>query len=236
VEAISQHAQQPPHLALYPGFVYKGLSEYLKGASLPTGGRDVASGTQTAPRHHACLYPLDPESKYTVATLTDMCTCLRALQSNIENVVPQILFLNGYTCPRWLSGVASVLAIEPEFLNSNMRFRYIRGYRSHPGLPSAYENTLRLRVVTIGSRETKKVKDPNPQLVKQLRTEAETQMLSYRQKLKTNFHVRHGDSIVREYHVLSERHFFLEQEISINLSIRDGTWTGELKIETDDTL
>ena len=91
-------------------------------------------------------------------------------------------------------------------------------------------------MVTIGSRETVKVKDPDPQLIGQLRAEAKMQMLSYRQSLKTTLDVRRGDSIVREYHVLSERHFFLEQEISINLSIDKGTWTGELEIEAGDTL
>lgn len=113
-----------------------------------------------------------------------------------------------------------------------MLFRYARGYRSNPGLPSAYENIIRLRVVTIGSREAEKAKHLNSRLTSQLRTEAKSEMLSYRQKLKAGRDVHPGDSIVREHHVLSDRHFFLEQDISINLSMRKGSWTGELKVVT----
>jgi hypothetical protein len=228
VKAISQHAQQSPHSTLYPGFVYEGLSEYLKGPSLSTEGRNTATGAQTKARHDSCLYSLGPKSTCTPATFTNVDDCLQGLRNNTENRVPQILFLNGYTCPRWLTGVASILAIEPEFLNSNMRFRCIRNYHSYPGLPSAYENIIRLRVVTIGSRETVGVRNPNPQLVERLRDEARTQMDSYRHKLQTNRDLYRGNSIVREYQVLSERHFFLEQEISINVSLHEGTWTGEM--------
>lgn len=228
MKAISQHARQPHHSTLYPGFVYEGLSGYLQGPPLSTEGRRTATGAQTGTRYDACLYALDLKSTCTPATFTNVGVCLETLHNNIEASVPQILFLNGYTCPRWLTGVASALAIEPEFLNSNMRFRCIRNYHSFPGLPSAYENIIRLRVVTIGSRETVGARNSDPKLVKQLRDEARKQMVSYRHNLQRNRDVCRGDSIVREYQVLSERHFFLEQEISINVSLREGTWTGQM--------
>ncbi|KAK5171082.1 uncharacterized protein LTR77_004226 [Saxophila tyrrhenica] len=108
-----------------------------------------------------------------------------------------------------------------------MLFRCRRTYSAYPSLPSAYDNIFRLRFVTIGRREARETgeggrSDPNE--VDKLRAEADHQMRQYGQRLSTA-NVPCGDSVVREYHVLGERHYFLEQEVAISMHLKNAAWT-----------
>lgn len=142
--------------------------------------------------------------------------------------MPQLVFLRGLSCPQWLNKIAVNLHVDPEFLNSNMQFRCRETYAAYPAPPSTYDHIIRIRIVTIGRRDDIPWGRPNPQMVEKLRSEAKTKMESYRHDLVSNDNMRCGDSIVRDYHVLGERHFFLEQEISVYMHSGESAWTGEL--------
>lgn len=84
--------------------------------------------------------------------------------------------------------------------------------------------------MTIGSKDTRHT-EPDADVVEKLRTKARDSMESYRHRLQTSNLIRLSDSIVRGYYILDERHFVLEQEISIFLDMREQNskaWTSEL--------
>lgn len=157
----------------------------------------------------------------------DPDACRTELVENGKKQLPQLLFLKGLSGPQWLRKVAATLQVDPEFLNSNMLFRCRETYAAYPAPPSAYENIIRMRIPTIGRRENVRWGLTDPQRVAKLRSEAKEKMGSYWHELGiSGVNIACGDSIVRDYHVLGERHFFLEQEVSVYLHAEESTWTG----------
>jgi len=153
---------------------------------------------------------------------SDVDACCKEMTSNTSQRVPQIVFLRGLACPQWMNKVAANVQADPEFLNSTMQFCCRETYGAYPAPPSAYDNIIRIRIPTIGHRGR-----PDSRTVETLRAEAKEKMEQYRHEL-SNVNIACGDSIVRDYHVLSEQHFFIEQEVSVYLhSPGESAWTGK---------
>jgi hypothetical protein len=135
-----------------------------------------------------------------------------------------ILFLKGNPSPEWLTTVGSICQVEPEYLQRHLSFQSPSNYFSLPSLPSCSENIIRLPFVTLCSREDK-IGKSDQKAIDEMRVSGTKAMAIYTHRLKMDAAI--GDSIVRRYFVHDERHFSLEQEMTISLNQVSGNWIGE---------
>ena len=161
------------------------------------------------------------------ATFEDLNELLQSIEDNLTAKKSQIVFLRGYPSPEWLSALGTVFWIDPEFFKLRLRFRNSTEYFSSPCLPSSLEDIIRLRLITIGSRIEKRGTSRSA-AVESLRSEGRKALRTYAHELIVKTGVRRGDSIVRDYHVLDEKTFILEQEVYICLSKVGKSWAGEM--------
>ncbi len=141
-----------------------------------------------------------------------------------EAVDSHILFLRGNPSPEWLTTVGSTCQVEPEYLQRHLNFRSPSEYFSLPSLPSSSENIIRLPFITLCSREDK-IGKSDQKVIDEMRVSGTKAMEIYTHRLKMGTAV--GDSIVRRYSVHDERHFSLEQEMTISLSQVSDHWIGK---------
>jgi hypothetical protein len=80
--------------------------------------------------------------------------------------------------------------------------------------------------MSIGSRGVRRSRS-DPTIVEKMRAESRKQLDRYRHDLTTSPDVRLGDSIVRDFFILDEEHFALEQEISVCMHFQNTEWTGK---------
>lgn len=66
----------------------------------------------------------------------------------------------------------------------------------------------------------------NSEVIQKLRLQSKEHMGEYLDSLRSGYNVRLSDSIVREFHVMDERFFVVEQEISICLHTLSKGWLG----------
>ncbi|KAL8903057.1 MAG: hypothetical protein Q9207_004189 [Kuettlingeria erythrocarpa] len=207
-KAIDAHAAQTTLQSLYPGQDYEDLRSFL--ARAPFGPRYSHHYTygQDFP-HAATLYTIDNLVKPDFCSYNNSAELLNRLAANVRKTRRQIAFLNGYPSPEWLIGVGAILQIDPEFFKLHLRFRDWRDYHASPSLPSSLDQIIRLKICTVD----------------ELRREAIEAKRLYEHDLERAHSCKRGDSIVREYHVLDEKHFVIEQDMSICLSQTDESWS-----------
>ena len=135
-----------------------------------------------------------------------------------------ILFLVGYPASEWLTTIGSLCQVDPEHYQRHLMFSPRQLYFSTPSLPSASENIITLRFITIGRRRPKETSQGH---IDQLRDDGARDMKVYKHSLQLNReHVKAGDSIVRRYSVHDETYFSIEQEMSISLNYFEKQWIG----------
>lgn len=138
---------------------------------------------------------------------------------------PQVLFLRGHPSPEWLSSIGAFCYVDPEL------FRLFLRYRAGPGTdyyfdaaPAVMSNIFRFRFFTIGSRNYRHWSSQEE--VDDLREKAALDFQRYQTELRGNWTLKQGDSIVRDFHVLDERHCVIEQEMVISIFDIGKTWMG----------
>jgi hypothetical protein len=140
-----------------------------------------------------------------------------------------LLFLAGYLSSEWLTTVGSLCSVDPEHYQRHLRYVARQSYFSVPSLPSAAENIITLRFITLGFRHPTGSSQGH---IDRLRSDGIKDMDTYLHHLKINrdAHVKVGDSIVRRYSVHDETHFSIEQEISISINRIGRNWIGRSSI------
>jgi hypothetical protein len=137
----------------------------------------------------------------------------------------QVIFLRGYPSPEWIKYIGGCCRISDlEFFRWNLRFQCRRDWCLSPPLSSASSKIIKLRFVTIGSRESSGKKQAT---VDELREKADRGMQSYDHDLRIGSSIKKGDSIVRDYFVLDERHVVIEQEMVICINKVGNNWTSK---------
>jgi len=86
-------------------------------------------------------------------------------------------------------------------------------YFTLPALPSSSSNIIRLRIPSVGHRQHDGASDQEE--IERLRQNASSQMKQYNASLKRESYVKTGDSIVRSFAIHDQRHYSLEQDVSI---------------------
>jgi hypothetical protein len=141
--------------------------------------------------------------------------------ANENSKTSAMLFLNGYPSPECIATLGATLKVDPSFFRKHMElpssFKRQPTF-AFPSLPSASDNVIRLRFISIGSRSSKK--ELGQKEVDKLREKAQEEMEDYYVDLGSKKRTNPGDPIVRAYHVHDNRHFSIEQDVSIcNLKI-----------------
>lgn len=220
-KAIKDHAAQTTLQSLYPGHGYENLRSFLAQAPI----RPRARVTRRFPGT-AVVYTIDNEVKPDVCSYDELAELVNSLAANVERSKNQITFLKGYPSPEWLIGVGALFQIDPELYRLHLQFSVCNDGGAASSLPSAVDHIIKLRLCTVGSREDKTGASDQTKVDK-LRTEASEAKRLYAHELERTHCWKRGDSMVRAYHVLDEKHFVIEQDISVCLTQSGGSWSGK---------
>lgn len=240
VKAIAHHSQQSSAETLYPGEIYDTLRRFLEQKPDPVlnaanhESSDFAwlvSPTQLGQHSSSDKQSLSDKHSLSDSNknqgrsegFADPELCIEALKNNIELSHPQVLFLRGHPSPSWLSTIGAFCHVDPEL------FRWFLRYRAGPGsdnyfdsAPSIMSNIFRFKFFTIGSKNQRHLSSQEE--VDALREKAANDLQRYQNDLRGNWALKPGDSIVRNFHVLDERHCVIEQEILFSIFDIGKTW------------
>lgn len=221
INGISIYSAQTIGKTLYPGALFEDLSDFFQPHS--TQALPVKRKIKDSPAF-AVSYTLGGSKNHKMDEFHELESCLQKATENIRKSQAQVLFLRGYPSPTWIASFGVLFRVDPEFFKWQLRFRSRREYFASPALPSTFKNIITLRFITIGSREVKKAKS-NQETVDRLRAEGRRAFQRYKNDLMLNNGIKEGDSIIRRFSVLDERHFIIEQELSMCLNFVGDTWT-----------
>lgn len=217
MRAIETHAKQSTLQTLYPGQDYEDLRRFLARGPLTARPGSIP---------FAELYTIENGMKPVISRYHDSLELVGDMKNNIEASKAQILFLKGYPSSEWLLDVGALFQIDPEFFRLHLQFRNRKEYDASPPLPSSLEHIFRLKIYTVGSREDKQGLSRQDELDK-LRSQASEAKRLYEHNLERAYNCRRGDSIVRDYHVLDEKHFVVEQNMSVCLNRVAESWSSK---------
>ncbi|KAI0447528.1 hypothetical protein F4803DRAFT_573380 [Xylaria telfairii] len=136
-----------------------------------------------------------------------------------------LLFLRGYLPPSWIAEIGSRYRIDPEFFARHLDFFGPSTYRDSfdsPSLITTNNNIIHVYVNTILTNESS-----YPQVSSGFAAhhrEIKEQLSKYKHQLQRSANC--GDSIVREYTVLSPQYAVIEQRFSICISPDGEGWVG----------
>lgn len=232
VKAIAYHSQQSSSETLYPGEIYDSLKRFLEQKSSIANNACSNFGWLISPRQPGQQPSSDTQSLSDSNThrghsegFSEPEPCIEALRSNIELSHPQVLFLRGHPTPDWISHIGAFCYTDPEL------FRWFLRYRAEPGsdcyfdfAPSMMSNILRFKFFTIGSKNYRNRSSQKE--VNTFREKAAENFRAYQAELRNSWALRPGESIVRSFHVLDERHCVIEQEIVVSTFDIGKTWMG----------
>ncbi|OBT70665.1 hypothetical protein VF21_10210, partial [Pseudogymnoascus sp. 05NY08] len=232
IKAIAHHSQQSSAKSLYPGEIYDTLKRFLEQRSMLSAAKPTSSDfawlispTQLVHQVSSDKQSLSENNKHRERSegFTDPEPCIEALRSNIETSNPQVLFLRGHPSPDWLSSIGAFCYVDPEL------FRWFIRYRMGPGgdyhfdsATSVMSNIFRFKFYTIGAKNywSRSLQTE----VDVLRRKAASELQKYQTELRGNWSLKPGESIVRNFHVLDERHSVIEQEIVVSIFEIGKTW------------
>lgn len=205
---------------LYHGEDYESLGDYMLSALTASSkaSDSTVADDRTAPRLYTWNDPEGGRRLQSVAELT-------AYNFSSEQQRGSVLILSGHQNAEWLNAVGSKLHLDPAFFHNHLDFKAAYGGRelfATPGLPSADEGIVRLKYTTIGIRENALFND-----VTSLRKRGSYAMERYMQHLDTMRNLKHGDSMVRRYHVHTHKYFSLMQHITIGVHKAEQSWQGQ---------
>jgi hypothetical protein len=232
-DAILHRAERSHYQTLHAGLLFTDLAEYLARPATPerhysgSPGLKSVDGSQNEPYATVVTIGASNGSENQTPARESFNTpkaCVEAIRRRAKSE-PQVIFLRGYPSPEWIKSIGACCRIEDaEFFRWHLRFKCRQEYCLSQPLFSAFSNIIRLKFITIGSRNSNGNKQ---ETVDKLRDKATKAMKSYESDLKIGDMVRSGDSIVRDYYVLDEQHVVIEQEMSICITKSSNNWTGK---------
>jgi hypothetical protein len=225
-QAVLLHARATPELTLYPGHNYRALADFLyhpytcesqlhSHSNLAKQNRILVTLHRFSRRRAHEVLQYDP----TTAGLKDL-----DIQTQPPCECGKVLFLNGFAPPEWLNLIGSRYRIDPEFFRQHLSFMRREGQFDQPELPYTSRNIVKLPFYTIGKwnidRPSKRHSVANEW------PEVSRGIASYLRSLDVT--TQAGQSIVRKIIFHDQKHFTVEQEISICIEAKDRGWTGWL--------
>ncbi|CZR66085.1 uncharacterized protein PAC_15986 [Phialocephala subalpina] len=222
VDRVASIAKQTSLNSLYPGQHYTDLVRFLMKApklEIPV-----------APRHnHVILYELEGTQEHVQVQSqfedpAEFGRCIdakiptefrRCTAAKIPMLPGRLVFLKGFSSPQWLSTLGALFNVNPDFFHQHLNFMTDRQYFELPTLKSS--TSITLRMTTLGRTKI------YPGNTDAWRRQCARSMEDYLQSLHRTLET--GDSIVRDFSAFDGGMFSIEQDISIHITTRKGTWT-----------
>jgi hypothetical protein len=228
---VSSHSLQSTHQTLYPGRNYESFARFL-GRCYSPGPLGQSTWLSRARQSVLTFYQLSntgPEFRTTKVKVADAQQCGQLLDACMESTTSAMLFLSGYPSPEWLASIGVLCDIDPEYFLRHLSFQISKEYYALPCLPSSADNIIKLRITTVGRRQTseRKKRVSESDHINELRRNAAKDMEDYRKRLLRGLETHTGDSVVRRYSVHTDELFSIEQEISICVTRNGQQWFGQ---------
>ena len=221
IHSIVAHSSRLLTSSIFPGNNYVDFANWLL-LKVP------APLNRSTPDQHvlAILYDLDvPPEKPQCFIAEELPSLASSLPSTRGK--GQLLFIRGFLSSAWLATIGSKFEVDPEFLLRHLDFfarSDSRHFYSLPSLPSTSASMVRLCVSTIVRQDVTSELDVPEALLDNQNKHAE-EISMYQRQLPNR--ARAGDSLVRGFSIISDRHFIIEQWISISITRNGDGWLGK---------
>lgn len=226
---ILDHSQTSISDSLFSGQEYSNLAQFLWTPYQFSSGK-------TSSRHSradkadgfAWLYELRSEVPPVGRQLSLPLTRVRRSDSADYNC---LLFLRGYPSAEWILELGSRYNIDPEFFHRHMHYlsdSRDAARRTPFVLPSSQMTTFQMSLTSVGTQADSTYAD-----VKSKRAAAVRKMDLYLHNLRVRQGWRCGNSIVRSFDIHDEKHFSIEQTVTVHVASIDkitDRWIGKLPI------
>ncbi|KAL2200743.1 hypothetical protein P885DRAFT_28516, partial [Corynascus similis CBS 632.67] len=225
-QAIYAHSQRSVVSSSFPGRNYAALADWL---IRPNAGAPSQEADSWRQLEHGLIvvHNLDDRKLGRTRIFTS--------EETTEFTVPQpqqgkghLVFVQGFLCPAWVAELGSRYRVDPEFFCRHLDFFDVSAHHScfnTPSLLNTTNNIIQVHVSTIltdvGYSTTNLYDDSvsHRGLIRE-------QMSKYKRSLQKAASC--GDSIVRDYSILSDRYSVIEQRISICVAENGDGWVGLL--------
>jgi len=210
---VVRHSKLRGKTALYPGNDYDHLANFLEQPS-KSSHLDIQEGP---PEPFIVIHDLGAhvQQPRTFPLDAQGLEQFKIYQRQATDSSPRLIFLRGYANLEWLQVVSEAFDVDPALYQRHLLFPKLSGgksinHYSIPPLPSSSKRIFRLNITTICSDETANT-SAVPEDIEDLRQQASKDLRRYHLDLSANANV--GDSIVRQFLILSRRFSIIEQTI-----------------------
>ncbi|TGO51361.1 hypothetical protein BOTNAR_0359g00110 [Botryotinia narcissicola] len=216
---VLHHSKLNGKIAIYPGNDYDDLADFLQ--QLPSYENSPHESRSSEP--FLITYNLEmPGAPFTAFECNTQGIERFKKHEQKSTQKARIVFLRGFPDADWLRAVFMVYGVDPAFYQRHLLFPVGNGMNVHstPLLPSYMKNIFRLNITSICELERKI--SSTPEDIEDLRAAAATELRRYHISLKSNALI--GDSVVRNFSILSRRFSVIEQTISICINKTADSW------------
>ncbi len=211
----------------FPGCNYAALSYWLLRPSPGILSQDTQSGFLDKHRL-IVLHDLDDQGPGRTCVFSKDDISMLSMSRSHQGR-GRLLFARGFLSPSWVAEIGSTYRIDPEFFCRHLDFFDSSVHRTCFNMPSLLNTTNNIMHIHINTILT----DAMPYSTANLydnsvhhRASIQEQMSTYKRSLQNSAGC--GDSIVRDYSILSDRYSVIEQRISICVAENGDGWTGKL--------
>ena len=223
--AVYDHSQITVHSSLYAGTEYRELSEFLERRGFNTLGRPGLDLLQ----HVTDMFVVYRLKDGKMSHASDLSPLLRGYPIAGTGEECALIFLRGYPDAEWLVGLGAAYSVDPEFLRRHLDF-LTPGQEMHRDLKLSLQSSQRTifqtTLTSVGCDSSVDASGlfsgPDPY---------EASMQQYYHSLKRARDWNPGDSIVRSFVRYDNKHFEIDQNITIlaqATGVNRTRWQGKL--------
>lgn len=135
----------------------------------------------------------------------------------------EIIFLQGYPSPEWISRLGDKLNVDYEFLYqhfANSSQLYVGENYCLPPLSIVGTDTIQITFTSIGSWDNHQSRID----LSTARRELDHEMRKYLEDLNKGKGIQPCDSVVRSFYLHDLKHFSIRQQVSITLIQEENSW------------
>ncbi|KAJ5634366.1 hypothetical protein N7528_002208 [Penicillium herquei] len=229
-QAIYAHSQRSLLSSSFPGHNYAALANWLIRPNPDFHSHRKDTGKVREDKHSlVVVHNLDDDGPERTQRLTEEDLPDFVGSTTSHQGKGQLLFVQGFPSPTLVANLGSRYRIDPEFFCRHLDFFDISAhgqYFNMPSLLNSTNNIIHVSVSTILTNATAYSTTNSHEDFISNRQLMRHQMFRYKRSLQNSASC--GDSIVREYSILSDRYSIIEQRVSICLAENGDSWTGKL--------
>ncbi|KAH3919648.1 hypothetical protein HBI56_029420 [Parastagonospora nodorum] len=220
IQSISAHSSRLLTTSSFPGNNYVDLANWLSQEAYTPTNLHHDSTHILVVLHELSSNASDPQC----FTENDL-EAFRLVQPPAQGR-SQLLFVRGFLSPEWLSTIGSKYMLDPEFILRHLDF-FAGSVQRHgyglPSLASTNSNIMRLCTSTIVHRD-ERFRVNHPDKLIRCRREQREEMSGYKRQLRNQ--AKCGDSLVREFSTIDDKHSLVEQWMSLCVAKSAEGWLG----------